>query len=352
MRIDSGHGLAEITIEPPVSRPVLDVVRALPGRRWDAKRKVWTAPHPREVVVTLVGALGSQAVWVDSGRSGREEDLLEQVRKGLVLRGYSPRTRKVYLGHIRRFVAACPRVTDPEARMDEILRCTRAHVMDLVDGRDVSRSYHNQVVSALRFLFEHVFGQPAVALKVPRPRKEQRLPTVLSTSEVMRIVQSVRNPKHRALVMLLYSAGLRAGEVIRLRPGDLDRERGLIRVREGKGNKDRHTLLSKRALHAVDTYLAAFPCETWLFPGAQPQRHLTSRSVQRLVQRAARAAGIDKHVTTHTLRHSFATHLLEGGTHLRVIQELLGHKSARTTQIYTHVATSTLAGVRSPLDNL
>jgi site-specific recombinase XerD len=152
--------------------------------------------------------------------------------------------------------------------------------------------------------------------------------------------------------MLVYSAGLRVGEVVRLRPSDLDVDRGLLRVRRGKGGKDRRTLLADRAVEALRTYQSAYPCERWLFPGARPDRHLTPRSVQRVVKRAARSAGIEKNVTTHTLRHSFATHLLEGGTNLRVIQELLGHQSVRTTQIYTHVAKSTLEGVRSPLDNL
>jgi site-specific recombinase XerD len=152
--------------------------------------------------------------------------------------------------------------------------------------------------------------------------------------------------------MLLYSAGLRAGEVVRLEPEDLDVERGLVWIRRGKGRKDRYSILAHRAVEAVRIYREAFPAERWLFPGARWDRHLTTRSVQRIVKTAAAAAGIRKNVTTHTLRHSFATHLLEGGTNLRIIQELLGHRSARTTQIYTHVARSALESVRSPLDNL
>lgn len=175
---------------------------------------------------------------------------------------------------------------------------------------------------------------------------------MLSPGEVMRLLTRARNPKHRALLMLLYSAGLRVGDVVRLKAADLDVARGLVRVRRGKGDKDRYTLLSKRALEAVQIYLAAYPTEEWRFPGARPERHLTSRTVQHVLKRVAKQAGLPKEVTTHTLRHSFATHLLEGGTNLRVIQELLGHQSARTTQIYTHVATSTLEAVRSPIDNL
>ena len=207
-------------------------------------------------------------------------------------------------------------------------------------------------MSALRFLCESVLGQPRLALGIPRPRKERRLPNILSQEEVARLLRKARNPKHRALLMLLYSAGLRVGEVVRLTPQDLDLDRGLVRVGQGKGGKDRYTLLARRAMDAVVLYRDAYPTDRWLFPGERPGRHLTTRSVQRIVKNAAAAAEIRKNVTAHTLRHSFATHLLEGGTNLRVIQELLGHQSAHTTQIYTHVARSMLESVRSPLDNL
>jgi site-specific recombinase XerD len=226
------------------------------------------------------------------------------------------------------------------------------YLVELVETRGISRSYHNQVVSAIRFLFESVLDQPALALKIVRPKKERRLPAVLSTGEVARMLVKARNLKHRAILMLLYSAGLRVGEVVRLTPADLDLERGLVRVRGGKGRKDRYTLLARRAIDAVDLYRDAYPTDRWLFPGDRPGRHLTTRSVQRVVKNAARVAGIEKAVTAHTLRHSFATHLLEGGTNLRVIQKLLGHKSASTTQVYTHVTNSQLESVRSPLDNL
>jgi site-specific recombinase XerD len=257
----------------------------------------------------------------------------------------------VYLGHLRRFLQWCG---GGSARLpDDPDAACQAYLVDLVERRGLSRSGHNQVVSALRFLCESVLGRPTLALRVPRPKKEHRLPAVLSQGEVARMLAKARNPKHRALLMLLYSAGLRVGEAVRLRPSDLDSERGLLRVRSGKGRKDRYTLLARRAVDAVSLYLAAFPTDDeWLFPGARPGRHLTTRSAQRVVTRAAQAAGIAKRVSAHTLRHSFATHLLERGTNLRIIQELLGHQSARTTQVYTHVASSSLQAVRSPLDDL
>jgi site-specific recombinase XerD len=362
--VDPGGRHIEVTMPARFTRAELDAVRALPGRRWVPERRVWSVPGVDEPLKALVARFGEARVRVEdaskeepevaAGRSQPRHDAapdpLSRVREALSIRGYSPRTRKVYLGHLRRFMQWCGegQATLPE---DPEEQC-RAYLVHLVEGRGVSRSCHNQVVSALRFLCESVLGQPTLALRVPRPKKERRLPEVLSSEEVARMLARAHNPKHRALLTLLYSAGLRVGEVVRLRPSDLDDERGLLRVGEGKGRKDRYTLLARRAVDVVHVYLAAFPTEGWLFPGARPGRHLTARSAQRVVRDVARAAGIKKHVTTHTLRHSFATHLLERGTHLRIIQELLGHQSARTTQLYTHVAQSTLERVRSPLDDL
>jgi len=365
VRFLQGEDVIEIRLLPGFTWAALDVVKALPGRTYDGRRRIWTVPDGKAAIRSLVAAFGSGGVQVlpraaggsDSGSRGPPDpasdpapDLLEKARVALLVRGYSPRTRKVYLGHLRRFLDWCgcdqgQLPEDPAGRGE-------AYILDLIQRQGISRSYQNQVVSALRFLCEGVLGRPRMALRIPRPRKEHRLPAVLSPGEVARMFRKLRNPKHRALLMLLYSAGLRVGEVVRLQPPDLDVERGLVRVRQGKGGKDRYTLLAKRAIEAVRIYRDAFPTDRWLFPGDRPDRPLTTRSVQRVVRRAAAAAGIEKKVTAHTLRHSFATHLLESGTNLRIIQDLLGHQSSRTTQIYTHVAQSTIEAVRSPLDNL
>ncbi|MEZ4417978.1 MAG: tyrosine-type recombinase/integrase [Gemmatimonadota bacterium] len=349
---------AEITLLPGFGARELALVRALPGRRYDPARRVWLVPGAERTLAALRAAFGVERLVVRgrdpadaAGTSDRDpEGALERVRHALLLRGYGRSTAKVYLGQLRRFLTWCgdgvPRLPEDTAER------AQAYLVELVEERGVSRSYQSQVVSALRFLCESVLGEPTLALRIPRPKKERLLPAVLSPGEVSRLLRKTRNPKHRALLMLLYSAGLRVSEVVRLKPEDLDLERGLLRVRRAKGRKDRYTLLAKKAVAAVTLYRDAYPTEHWLFPGEREDRHLTPRSVQRIVKRSARAAGIAKNVTTHTLRHSFATHLLEGGTNLRVIQELLGHESARTTQIYTHVAQSTLESVRSPLDNL
>jgi len=377
-----------ITLGRGFTEADLAVVRALPGRRWNADRKVWSAPDPDAALAVLERSFGAERLIVtrDARSAAPDVDvaapevssthaLLDRVRDGLLVRGYSPRTRKVYLGHLRRFIEwaaerspgatgargsrssgrppAGPGSTGPLDLCEEDAQTlVQRYLVEMIRERRVSRSYQNQAVSALRFLFETVLGRPRLALAIPRPRKETRLPAVLSPQEVARLLEKLRNPKHRALAILLYSAGLRVGELVRLKPADLDLDRGMIRVRGGKGAKDRMTLLADRAVEAIATYRSAYATDRWLFPGARADRHLTTRSVQRVVARAARAAGIQKRVTPHTLRHSFATHLLERGTNLRLIQELLGHGTPRTTQIYTHVARSTLEAVRSPLDDL
>lgn len=345
----------EITLGVGWAARDLAAVRALPGRRWLPDARVWVVPEPKRTLERLEGAFGSARLDVreateTSSPASPPADPFAPVRDGLMLRGYSPRTRKLYLGHVRRFLAWADLGVDELP--DDPTSLAERYLVELVRDDDVSRSYHGQAVSALRFLFETVLGKPRLAMALPRPKREAQLPVVLSQREVARLLRTPRNLKHRALLMLVYSSGLRVSELVRLRPGDVDVDRGLVRVRRGKGRKDRYTLLAQRAVEALRLYGDAYPDDRWLFPGGREGRHLTARSVQKIVARAADQAGIEKHVTPHTLRHSFATHLLEGGTNLRIIQELLGHASSRTTERYTHVAKSTLETVRSPLDNL
>ena len=369
------RGWLEVTARHPgLSEGALAQLHALPGARWSPRHQSWLVPNPAEALRRLKDWFGAEGLDIRADapapsraaparsraapvpakesvpRSEERSDPLEPVRRGLELRGYGVRTRKVYLGHVRRFLEWTEMSVDdlPENPLSMV----EDYLLELARVRRISRSYHRQVVSALRFLFETVLGKPKLALAIPRPKKEHVLPTVLSPEEVAALLARTRNLKHRALLMLLYSSGLRVGEVVRLRVDDLEIDRRLLRVRRGKGRKDRYTLLAKRAVEAVSVYRRAYPTGPWLFPGGRSERHLTVRSVQRIVERSATLAGITRKVTPHTLRHSFATHLLESGTNLRIIQELLGHQSARTTQIYTHVARSTFEAIRSPLDNL
>ncbi len=177
------------------------------------------------------------------------------------------------------------------------------------------------------------------AYNIRRPKKDKKLPVVLSQEEVSKILSSVKNIKHRLILMLMYSAGLRVGEVVKLTVEDVDVKRKLIRIRGGKGRKDRYTILSEVALETFKEYLQKYKPEKWLFPGQKKDRHISTRTVQAIFERARDRADIKKDATVHSLRHSFATHLLESGVDLRYIQELLGHKHSKTTEIYTHVST-------------
>jgi site-specific recombinase XerD len=263
----------------------------------------------------------------------------------LDLQRYSPRTRKTYLHHIRAFLRFAAPVAEPEAEH------ARAYLLHRARETEISDAFYAQAVASIKFLFGRVLGRPDAIELLPRPRTARRLPVVLGQRETRRLIAATDNPKHRAILMLLYSAGLRVGELVRLRPEDIEVERRRIRVHAGKGRKDRYTLLSDRALNALREYVTEYRPTRWLFPGQRQSRPLTVRSVQRIVENARSKAGIAAHASPHTLRHSFATHLLEAGTDLRYIQELLGHASARTTQIYTHVSPREMLRIRSPLDS-
>ncbi len=225
-------------------------------------------------------------------------------------------------------------------------------MFELLNQQQNSHSYVNQSLSAIKFLYKHVFNKNEPLCELPRPKKENKLPSVLNKEEVLKIFNQVKNYKHKAILYLVYSSGLRVGEVVRLKVEDIDTERMMIHVKQGKGRNDRYTLLSEVALKALRKYAAIDKPETWLFPGRKEGSFLTERSVQKIFSNACEKAKICKNVSVHALRHSFATHLLEGGTDLRYIQELLGHKSSKTTEIYTHVSNKSLSKIQSPLDRL
>ncbi|MCG7853915.1 MAG: tyrosine-type recombinase/integrase [Methanosarcinaceae archaeon] len=274
-------------------------------------------------------------------------DLKEAMRRELLLRNYSHLTIKAYLQHMTDFTRYIGRSPD-ELGKEEIMR----YLLHLTEEKKVSSTYRNQAISSIKFFYGRVLKKKLVIDELPRPKKDFRLPAVLSAEEVTRLFAAVRNRKHLAILMLIYSSGMRVGEVVKLKPEDIDTDRRLIRVRGGKGQKDRYTVLSEVALDVIRGYYRAWRPEKYLFAGNSKGSHLTSRSVQNVVSEARKRAGISKQFSTHALRHSFATHLLESGTDLRYIQELLGHKSARTTQIYTHVTRRDIARIVSPLDRM
>jgi integrase/recombinase XerD len=210
-----------------------------------------------------------------------------------------------------------------------------------------SASTINQAISALRFLYTRVLGREAPLTR--RPKADRRLPGILSHDEALCIVAAPRNIKHKTILAIAYSAGLRVGELTTLRVQDIDLKRSVILVHSGKGRKDRYTILATKTRQLIELYLDVYQPKLWLFEGRN-EGHISARSIQEVFYRAKKNTGIMKDVSIHSLRHSFATHLLEGGTDIRYIQELLGHSNAKTTQIYTHVAKKDFLRIRSPYD--
>jgi integrase/recombinase XerD len=265
----------------------------------------------------------------------------------LHIRNYSKHTVAAYVSAVYRLANFYGRRPDRLSR-DEI----RAFLVDLVQEKQVAWAYYKQVLAALRFFYRHVVRQGEVVEDIRGPRGEKRLPVVLSRAEVARFFHAIASLKHRTVLMIAYGAGLRIGEAIAVRLSDIDRQRQVLRVRQGKGKKDRYTMLSPALLAMIDRYCWAAQPEDLLFTTRWKDRPITDSTLQRACKAAQQAAGLDKEITPHTLRHSFATHLLEAGTDLRVIQVLLGHASPKTTAVYTHVSTDMIGRTRSPLDAL
>jgi site-specific recombinase XerD len=215
--------------------------------------------------------------------------------------------------------------------------------------RNLSTSSMNLAISAFRFFYNNVLKKD-ITREQHRPRHDKRLPAILSKAEVKQLLDNERNPKHRLLLMLAYSSGLRVSELVALKREHIDLSRKTVFVCSGKGRKDRYTLLSDRAAAFIKEYCALYTIDSWLFPGQPASSHLSIRSAQSIFDKALAKADIRKSVSLHSLRHTFATHLLESGTDIKYIQELLGHASLRTTEGYTRVARRSVLKIKSPLD--
>ena len=224
----------------------------------------------------------------------------------------------------------------------------RIYLQKLVK-EDKSNSYINMAINAIKFYYEMVLGMPNRFYSIERPRKESKLPKILSKEEIISIINNTSNIKHKCIISLLYSAGLRRNELLNIKLNDIDSKRMVIRVEQAKGNKDRYTILNKSVLEDLRKYFKIHMPKTYLFESNISGNKYSSSSVLQIVVKSAKKAGIKERVTPHMLRHSFATHLLESGTDIRYIQLLLGHNSTKTTEIYTHVATNTFKQIKDLL---
>jgi len=346
---------------------LVELVRRIPGRFWHVDRKIWSVPNHPDVLRELEkyfekhAVINVQTSASCSPDSTTENDGQVHQKPGkpiphhlvpaefislLKKKRYSHHTIRNYSSHLASFLDFADKTADDvteEDISDYMLHCSNTD--------EYSTAYQRLAIHAIRYYFKHFRGQIIESDTLPWPKGEKKLPVVFSTEEVTALLSTIRNLKHRCILWLIYSAGLRISEAIFLQITDIDFDRMQIHIRKGKGKKDRYTILSQRTAKLLKEYLAEYKPVQWLFMGQKGGRY-TVKSIQMIFHGAMERAGIKKHATVHTLRHSFATHLLENGVDLRYIQELLGHTNPKTTEIYTHVSRTSLQKIKSPLDML
>ena len=272
--------------------------------------------------------------------------LRQRMIEDMTIRNMSPSSKKIYVRAVANFSIYHGR--SPDKLTAEDVRDYRLHLI----SRGLKATSINPIMGALRFFYGTTLGQRQVSEQIPYARREDTLPAVLARDEVVRFLKAVTDLQMRTTFIAIYAAGLRVSEAVKLTARDIDSARMVITIRQAKGRKDRYVMLSEQLLGILRTYWKQTRPEHWLFPGPDPFRPITTRSVERACRKAAEAAGLDKTVTVHTLRHSFATHLLEQGVDIHVIQDLLGHRNIASTTRYARVAINTIRQVQSPLELL
>lgn len=334
--------------------------------RWNADNYVWeitdTAENRRQIEQyfgkRLIGVNNAERISESQPEPKKKQELPELNDDGrqhlrdfvgfLKYRRYSTSTIDSYSDALSVFL----RYISPRQPKDATENDMRNFVNDYILKHKYSFSYQNQVINAVKLFYGSVLRSAIDISRIERPRREHKLPNVLSKEEVKAILDAPRNTKHRVMLSLIYACGLRRSELLKLKPADIDSKRNLLVIRNAKGNKDRIAPISDRIIEMLRSYYQQYKPKYWLFEGQIAGEAYSEQSLQSVLKQAVRATGINKPVTLHWLRHSYATHLLESGTDLRYIQELLGHKSSKTTEIYTHVSTKSLQKIKSPFDDL
>ncbi len=347
---------------------VIDAVKQLPGIRWSASQKSWYQPEshfslqPCLACFKDVAFVDASAFKTPQQKTAKAPVAAPQIlhphRPSIALppgylekleqKRYSESTINSYVAYFKDFLHYFES-QQPEQILAEAIN---AYLLDLIRNKGISASQQNIHISAIKFYYEKVLGRPKENYQIDRPRSRKALPDVLSKQEIGLILQHCSNLKHRCILALIYSAGLRRSELIQLQLTDIISDRNLIKIRDSKGQKDRYTLLAASLIEQLRVYYKQYKPQKWLFEGARAGTPYSATSIVKLLKNASSRAGIVRRVSPHMLRHSFATHLLEQGTDLRYIQELLGHYSTKTTEIYTHVSQRHLKNIKNPLDDL
>ena len=334
-------------------------IKKIPGSTWSNTHQCWLVPDT-EANRTLFGTQEKSTLQENKPRPidtlalpvyRERNDWLEPVvefKKWMRSKRYSENTIKTYAEALRTFLHYFNQKPIEEITNKDVINFNN----DYIRGNNFSASYQNQLVNAIKLFFRTVRNTKIETEKIHRPKREKLLPNVLSKDEVKAILNASGNIKHKAMLSLIYSCGLRRSELLKQKPSDVDSKRGILIIRQSKGKKDRIAPLSLKIIDMLRDYYKAYKPKNFLFEGQYEGEQYSEKSLQSILKQAVAKTGINKPVTLHWLRHSYATHLLESGTDLRYIQEILGHKSSKTTEIYTHVSTKSLQKIKSPFDDL
>ncbi|MFN0203659.1 MAG: tyrosine-type recombinase/integrase [Bacteroidia bacterium] len=346
----------------------LEKVKNIHGRRFNMETKLWEIPYTQLSIRFLTAHFSGELVYLftldtnipegnrmykkmqeeekNNFLPAKYEEEVTKMEEQMRLRRMSYKTVKTYKNTFRYFLKYYDSVLPSEITEQQIRDYLGVRIKE-----GISESYQNQIINAIKFYYEQVLRQEKKTYALPRPIQPEKLPNVLSQEEVGKLLNAIDNPKHKCMIMLIYSAGLRLSELINLRIADIQVSRMEIFVKGGKGKKDRITILSEKILSLIKSYIELYHPVDFLFEGIYGGIY-SARSVQAVFTEAKEKSGINPYATVHTLRHSFATHLLEAGISLTVIQQLLGHHSIKTTEIYTHITNNLRKQVKSPLDSL
>ena len=318
-------------------------IKTITGSRWSHTLGVWLLPDTDENRLRFQLPLHSTTILSEEGILQ-----IEKFKQWMHSKRYSESTVTSYSEALKSFLIFYREKPIAEITNDDVI----VYNNDFILKNNLSASYQNQIVNAIKLFFQTVRDTKIMVDKIHRPKRAKLLPNVLSKEEVKLILNAHSNYKHRMMLSLIYSCGLRCGELLVLKPVNIDSKRNIVLLKNAKGKKDRIVPLSPFILEMLREYFKLFKPKTYLFEGKTPGEMYSEKSLQSVLKQALQKANITKPVTLHWLRHSYATHLLESGTDLRYIQELLGHSSSKTTEIYTHVSTKSIQQIKSPFDDL
>ncbi len=336
---------------------IISIVRKITGAFWNKQEHGWYLLDTNENRSALRNVFGKEeniqlvgediSTEIQQAFSDLSEKESTEFRNYLIQRRYSDRTIPMYVKAVKDFINWLDKEVEEVSNVD-----VQRYNLEQIINKNYSLSYQNQVVSALKLFFQKVNKRSIRIEEVERPRREHKLPVVLSKQEIRSLLNATHNHKHKVMLSITYACGLRRSEVLNLRPEDIDSPSGLLQIRQAKGRKDRRVPISKKTIQMLREYYQSYKPTQWLFEGEYRGRQYSESSIQSVMKTSLRKAGITKKATLHTLRHSFATHLMDTGVDTRIIQELLGHSSIKTTQLYTHLTTRALKNIQSPFDDL